>query len=210
MAGDPPLPRDPLANTTSLLVDGTNLLHALTRGSGDRQPPAAVIGRLRAAVPKEAAITLVFDGPAERGVRGERIAGGGLTVRYSGRRTADEVLLDLVNEAATWSEADGPAPPRSSSSPTTVTRSNPPARRPERGDPVADRPARAPTSGTVDRQPRPPKPGRLVQEAKSIDDGDSSCWSPGRGATTKRGNPKRRRSRNDARVATAVASVEQG
>src|SRR5262245_52093462 len=63
-----PLPRDPLAETTKLLVDGTNLLHALTRGPGDRQPPAAVIGRLRAAIPSETAITLVFDGPTEPGV----------------------------------------------------------------------------------------------------------------------------------------------
>src|SRR6187431_1026540 len=53
-----PLPRDPLLNTTKLLVDGTNLLHALTSGPGDRQPPAAVIGRLRGAIPPETAITL--------------------------------------------------------------------------------------------------------------------------------------------------------
>ena len=189
-----PLPRDPLANTTSLLVDGTNLLHALTRGSGGRQPPAAVIGRLRAAVPKEAAITLVFDGPAERGVRGERIAGG-LTVRYSGRRTADEVLLDLVNEAATWSEADGPG-----AAAVLVVTDDRDLRAAihRRGGRSAgtrwligrlDRPRlSAPSIGN----PRPPKPGRVVQEAQAIDDSDASPgWSPGRGATTKRGNPKR-------------------
>src|SRR4029453_16751856 len=81
-----PLPRDPFAGTTKLFVDGTNLLHALTAGASagtERRPPAAVIGRLRAAVPRETTITLVFDGPSERGVRGERIAGG-LTVPYSG------------------------------------------------------------------------------------------------------------------------------
>jgi hypothetical protein len=102
-----PLPRDPLANTTKLFVDGTNLLHAMTHGPGDRQPPAAVIGRLRGAIPPETAIVLVFDGPTESGVRGERIAGG-LTVRYSGRRSADAVILGLVDDAAIWSEADGP------------------------------------------------------------------------------------------------------
>ena len=102
-----PLPRDPLANTTKLFVDGTNLLHAMTHGPGDRQPPAAVIGRLRGVIPPDTAIVLVFDGPTESGVRGERIAGG-LTVRYSGRRSADAVILQLVDDAAIWSEADGP------------------------------------------------------------------------------------------------------
>jgi hypothetical protein len=42
-------------------------------------PPAAVIGRLRGVIP-DTSIVLVFDGPTESGVRGERIAGG-LTVR---------------------------------------------------------------------------------------------------------------------------------
>ena len=191
-----PLPRDPLANTTTLLVDGTNLLHALTRGPGDRQPPAAVIGRLRAAIPKEAAITLVFDGPAERGVRGERIAGG-LSVRYSGRRTADEVLLELVNNAATWSEPDG-----AGAATVLVVTDDRDLRAAihRRGGRSAgtqwligrlDRPRlSAPSVGN----PRPPKPPRLPQEPKATDDTDDAtarAWSPGRGATTKRGNPKR-------------------
>ena len=39
-------------------------------------PPAALIGRLRAVIPAPIAIELVFDGPAEPGLRGERIARG--------------------------------------------------------------------------------------------------------------------------------------
>ena len=64
--------RNPLDGVTRLLVDGTNLLHAISRGP-DRQPPAALIGRLRGAIPAETAIVLVFDGQPERGVRGERV-----------------------------------------------------------------------------------------------------------------------------------------
>ena len=56
----------------------------------------AVIGRLRGVVPASVAIDLVFDGPSERGLRGERIASG-LTVRYSGPRTADAVIVSLVD-----------------------------------------------------------------------------------------------------------------
>ena len=96
--------RNPLDGVTQLLVDGTNLLHAMTRGPGqDRQPPAAVIGRLRATIPPEATIVLVFDGQPERGVRGERIAGG-LTVQYSGRYSADTILVTLVEDAAMMAE----------------------------------------------------------------------------------------------------------
>jgi hypothetical protein len=77
-------------------VDGTNLLHAMTRSAG-AAPPAALIGRLRGAIPGHIVIELVFDGPAEPGLRGERIASG-VSVRYSGARTADAVVLALVDE----------------------------------------------------------------------------------------------------------------
>ena len=188
-----PLPRDPLENTTKLLVDGTNLLYAMTRGPGDRQPPAAVIGRLRGAVPKEADITLVFDGPPERGVRGERIAGG-LTVRYSGRRTADEVLLGMVDDAVTWSDADGPG----AASVLVVTDDR------DLRAAIHRRGGRsAGTSWLIGRlerprltspsvgNPRPPKPPHVAQEAIATEDDGTKRWTPGRGATTKRGNPRR-------------------
>jgi hypothetical protein len=190
-----PLPRDPLADTTRLLVDGTNLLYALTHGPGDRRPPAAVVGRLRAAIPAATAITLVFDGPPEPGVRGERIAGG-VDVRYSGRRPADDLLLQLVNDAATWSDVDGPG-----AAAVLVVTDDRALRAAihRRGGRSAgthwligrlDRPRLvAPSVGN----PRPPKPPRLAQDLRVEQDGDDVArrWSPGRGATTKRGNPRR-------------------
>lgn len=87
--------RSPFDGTTRLVVDGTNLLYRLGRGSA--APPAAVIGRLRAAVPRAVAIDLVFDGQGH-GVFG-RLAEG-MYVRYANRRTADDVILDLTSEAA--------------------------------------------------------------------------------------------------------------
>ncbi len=67
-------------------------------------PRSALIGRLRGVVPASIAIDVVFDGPSEPGLRGERIASG-LRVRYSGGRTADAVLLSLVDETRA---VDGP------------------------------------------------------------------------------------------------------
>ena len=88
-------PHSPFFGTDRLIVDGTNLLFRLA-GGGRAAPPAAVIGKLRAAVPKETSIDLVFDGPGH-GVFG-RLAEG-MFVRYSGRREADDVILDLVGDA---------------------------------------------------------------------------------------------------------------
>jgi rRNA-processing protein FCF1 len=88
-------PNSPFFGTRRLIVDGTNLLFRLG-GAGRAAPPAAVIGKLRAAVPKETSIDLVFDGQGH-GVFG-RLAEG-MYVRYSGRREADDLILDLVGDA---------------------------------------------------------------------------------------------------------------
>jgi predicted RNA-binding protein with PIN domain len=192
---------DPLATTEWLLIDGTNLLHALSK-STVAAPRSALIGRLRGAVPTSIAIDVVFDGPAERGLRGERIASG-LRVRYSGGRTADAVLLSLVDETRV---TDGPL---GTAAILVVT---------------DDRDLRhglrlrgARTAGTrwllgrLDRAGRSgnPKhasgapmgqrpPGSRPPNAAgqpTADDGDGDDvprWEPGRGATVKKGNPRRR------------------
>jgi len=179
-------PRDPLANTTSLVVDGTNLLYALSRGA-ERQPPAALIGRLRAVIPAPIAIELVFDGPPERGLRGERIASG-VRVRYSGSRSADAVILSLADETAVAGGVEAAAGmlvvtddrdlrhrlrvhgARSAGAAWLIGRL-------ERGK------LAAPAAGN--RRPPPNDPAGT--------DDDRAGWTPGRGATTKRGPAKRRR-----------------
>ena len=184
--------REPLTGVSRLLIDGTNLLHALSRGP-DRLPPAALIGRLRAAIPAETAIELVFDGPAERGLRGERIAHG-VSVRYGGRFSADTILVTLVDEAE---NADA----------ILVVTDDRDLRYAiaRRGARTAgtlflmrrlERPRlSAPSVGNA----RPPRPPRIEQRAANetaADDvvGDARRgWSPGRGATRKRGNPRRAR-----------------
>ena len=183
--------RDPLLGVTRLLVDGTNLLHRLPRGP-DRQPPAALIGRLRAAVPGEVAIELVFDGPAERGLRGERIAHG-VSVRYGGRHSADTILVTLVEEAGPMAapgllvvtddrelrHAVGVRGARTAGAAWLIARMT-------RGR------LSAPSVGNS--RPSGP-PARVAQgpAGTATDDDDRRPWSPGRGATKKTGNGKRRR-----------------
>ena len=179
---------NPLDGVTQLLVDGTNLLHAMSRGP-DRQPPAAVIGRLRAAIPPAAKIVLVFDGPPERGVRGERIASG-LTVHYSGRYSADTILITLVEgEATTGAPADS----------LLVVTDDRELRR-ELGRRGARTAGTAWLIGRLDRpklaspaigNARPPAPPRISQPAPGEETTEEPRWQPGRGATTKHGNGRR-------------------
>lgn len=180
--------RDPLSGVSRLLVDATNLLHQMRRGpagGGEALPQAALIGRLRAAIPAEVRIELVFDGPPERGLKGERIASG-VSVRYSGRFSADTILVTLVEEAGLdRPEQDG-----------ILVVSDDRALRHAvaiRGGRTVGaawliaRLARPRLAAPAIGNARPPLPPKLQQEPRS-----TAGWAPGRGATSKTGNAKRR------------------
>jgi hypothetical protein len=176
-------PRDPLAGKDRLLVDANNLLGALDRERS--LPPAALIGRIRAAIPASVAIELVFDGPPSGGP-GRRLTAG-VTVRYSGGRTADALLRTMV-------EAAGPLAP--GYEPTTlVVTDDAELRRLLRGGGAATagtawllrRLDRTRLSGPAVGARRPPGP----QTPTTTDDDEAGRWRPGRGATRKTGNPRR-------------------
>jgi hypothetical protein len=190
------LPSDPLTGTDRLLIDGTNLLHVLSRKPGPA-PQAALIGRLRAIVPAAIGIELVFDGTPERGMRGERVASG-LIVRHAGRRTADEVLLSLVDEARAAVGAAGTS--------GLLVVSDDHALRAQLRAKGARTAGSAWLLGRLDRprlsspsvgNRRPPVSGtggsRTGSGASPDDEPERPGWKPGRGATTKRGNPRRGR-----------------
>jgi hypothetical protein len=180
-------PRDPLTGTDRLLIDGSNLLPALARRTVT-VPQAALIGRLRAVIPASVGVELVFDGPPEPGMRGERVAAG-LLVRHAGRRSADELLVSLVEQARAAAGAGAAAG-------LLVVTDDQGLRAAvrERGARTAglawlvgllERPRLAAPSVGNRRAPGGPAAG---------DDGpDRPGWRPGRGATTKRGNPRRSR-----------------
>jgi len=193
--GMPRPAQDPLVGTDRLLVDGTNLLYAWRRGP-EALPPAALIGRLRGVVPANVGIELVLDGPPDAGMHNARVASG-LIVRYAGRRSADSVLVGLVDEAATA----GPAATRRASLDNILVVSEDRELR----DALQARGVRtagsrwligrlqrgrleSPSTGNR-RPPRSPAADAALEEARDARPG----WNPGRGATTKRGNPKRGR-----------------
>jgi hypothetical protein len=182
--------RNPLAATQRLLVDGTNLLYSLSRNGG-AAPPAALIGRLRAVVPANVAIELIFDGPPERGLRGERIAAG-TSVRYGGPRTADAVILALIDDVRLVDGPDGTATLLIVTDDRDLRHG---ARmrgaRTARAAWLLGRLGSGRLSSASIGNPRPPRP---IANASGTDDDEGServGWQPGRGATTKRGNPRR-------------------
>jgi hypothetical protein len=193
---------DPLAGTERLLVDGSNLLHALGRGRGEPAPPATLIGRLRAVIPPGVRIEIVLDGPPEPGLRGTRIASG-LTVRHSGRFSADSLIDRLVADAIGTGGSTEAA--RAAGDAILVVSDDI-----ELGRAIRRRGGR--TAGTawlarrLERgilsspstgRPRPPAPrpaGSGAGDGPGETD-DARRWSPGRGATKKTGNPRRGRPR---------------
>jgi YacP-like NYN domain len=203
------LPLDPFTGTARLLIDGSNLLGLMARQQTST-PPATLIGRLRAVAPASVAIEVVFDGPPDPGLRGNKVAPG-VSVRHSGRRSADALLIDLVDQERMRSGPSGAA------TLLVVTDDND-LRRALRaaGARVAgaswllsrmERQSRPAGSSVGNRKPpRPPGgsgppsgPGASGGSGASGsavgDDSDGeperTPWKPGRGATVKRGNPHR-------------------
>ena len=185
----PPAPRSPLDGTDRMVVDGTNLLHRI----GDAgTPPAAIVGRLRAAIPADIAIELVFDGVGH-GVTG-RVAQQ-MHVRFAGRRTADDAILELVGDAAL------PSGPGAVAAARTLVVTDDRALRGQltaRGARTAGldwilarldiRRVAASTTGR-----RPPSigsgrpPAGAAGSTGAPQEGDRPGWKPGRGATSKSG-----------------------
>jgi hypothetical protein len=184
--------RDPLDGIDRLVVDGSNLLHQLVRGGGG--PPAAIVGRLRGVIPGTVRILLVFDGPIDQGGGVGRVAQG-MTVRYAGRRTADATILEDV-------EAAGMEDPSSPGRTLVVTDDNALRRILGRAGARSigtawllgrfDRAVLSSPSTGNRRAPKPMPPTGDAADASSRDgEAPTRRWRPGRGATTKVGNPRR-------------------
>ncbi|MHB8891907.1 MAG: hypothetical protein ACYC65_07655 [Candidatus Limnocylindrales bacterium] len=186
----PPAPSSPFDGIDRLVVDGTNMLYRM--GSGTAAPPAAIIGRLRAAIPPGITIDLLFDGIGH-GVKG-RVAQH-MFVRYSGRHTADEAILDLTAAAG---EAAGGSPEAYERMLVVTNDRDLRERLESRG--VRTRP----TQWLLNRLDLPrlasPAPGNrrptigtghtvAASNPFAPDESDRKGWKPGRGATTKTGPP---------------------
>lgn len=181
-------PRDPLAQTARLIVDGSNLLHAMRRGAG-AAPPAALIGRLRAVIPATIVIDVVLDGPPDPGMGSRRLASG-IALHHSGRTSADSLIAALVGGPTERPDPLGEA--------STLVITDDVGLRGRVRSLGARTAGTAWLLGRLDRlslsapaagQPRPPAAHRAAEPNADADEREP--WKPGRGATKKRGNPRR-------------------
>jgi hypothetical protein len=179
-----------LAGVVLVIVDGDNLLHRL-RGMRDDAGIRWLLPRLKAWRPEGVELVVVLDGYPEPGAAFRRPMGSGFEIRHSGSVDADSSILAILQAR--------PYADRKRTVVVTDDRSLADRVRhaggvPHRlgwlmaqlraaGDshaarpmPLGARPARASvTSDTPDRERDP----------------ERRPWSPGRGATRKRGNPRK-------------------
>ena len=168
--------RQPFAAIEVLLIDGNNLLFRLA-GSADPAALRGLLPRLAAAIPEDIATTVMLDGHSAPGSgRSQRIRRG-FEIRHAGSRSADDALLDLVR-----------ASPRG----TTLVSDDRALR--DKAQHLGAHTERLAwleallSSGS----PRPGiGSGKPQQPAVPDPEPERTPWQPGRGATRKRGNPRR-------------------
>lgn len=192
-----PAARSPFAGTDTLLIDGNNLLHRLS-GSVDPGAQRLLIATLRAALPDTLRAILMLDGhPAAGTDRRQRVTRA-LEIHHAGSLSADDALLNIVRDSAHNRRA-GLVLVTDDRALTDKARHL--GARTQRlawleqllgGTGRGLGGSRGPSAGTgigAGRRPRSaPAPAAAEPEA---DAEERTPWTPGRGATKKRGNPRR-------------------
>lgn len=204
-----------LEGIVRMVVDGTNVLYAIRR-SRTPAPAAALIGRLRALVPPAVAITVVLDGSPEHGLVARHIASG-VEVRYAGRGSADDFITSLLGDRSRsdasgtlvitddieLSNASRRLGARTVRTGWLIDRLD----RQRLSAPAPGRPGLVPPAANSIGQGSGRRPGSAGHapghgagadagpgsgQQASGDEDEAPRWSPGRGATRKRGNARRR------------------
>ena len=170
-----------------LLIDGNNLLH---RVAGSVEPGAQrlLLARLRGAIPVTLATVLMLDGYADSGTNRNEKVGRGLDIRHSGSISADDAILRLIDKY----------PPSERAGITVVSDDRAFTDRARRLGAHTQRlvwlevligmPGQKGAAIGAGKPPANVGQPSAGPEATS----DREPWRPGRGATRKRGNPKRR------------------
>lgn len=162
-----------------LLIDGNNLLH---RVSGSAEPGAqrTLIPKLRGVIPATIATVMMLDGHADSGTsRSERV-GKGFEIRHSGSMSADDAIVRLINGY----------PPPDRSEITVVSDDRALA---DRARTIGARTQRlAWLENLIDAQHKTVGIGAGAPPPAPRAEDEREPWRPGRGATRKHGNAKRR------------------
>ncbi len=193
--------RAPLAGIDLLLIDGNNLMHRLS-GGVDPGALRVLLAKLRGALPAETRAILMLDGHPAAGTDRRQRVQRGLEIHHSGSLTADDALLNIIRDQGHQARA---AVVLVSDDRALVERARNLGARTQRLawlEQWLDNPGRADAGATRGTsigagRPRGPKPPGLGSVPASASDGggdeepEREPWKPGRGATRKKGNPRR-------------------
>lgn len=171
-----------------LFIDGNNLLHRVA-GGADPSAQRTLIPRMRSALPQTIATLMMLDGHADSGTSRRERVGRGFEIRHSGSMSADDALVRLITKYE----------PSERAGITVVTDDRGLAERSRHLgagtqrlswfealiDPPTGKAAHIGTGPAAAKQ-------ALSDERREEQQEDRRPWVPGRGATRKRGNPKRR------------------
>ena len=175
-----------------LLVDGDNLLHDV-RGSRDEGGVAWLLPRLRGWRPDGVHIIVALDGHAPPGEARRKRATRGIDFHHSGSRSADDLLIDLVKAQPYAGRARTAVVTRDRGLQDRARRSGAATRS---VDWLMRQVAGTGSSGGTEPKKRvgigqgKPPPKRHFEPLEPGAE-DRAAWQPGRGATRKKGNPRR-------------------
>ena len=186
-----------------LLIDGDNLLHDV-RGSRDEGGVAWLLPRLSSWRPQHLRIVVGLDGHPAPGETSRVRATRGIEFHHSGRRSADDLLIDLLRAQPYAGRSRTAVVTRDRGLQARVARAGGLTRSVDwLMRQVARTGGGSPRGTTGESKPvgigqgKPPKVQRY-DPADANDDGQRS-WEPGRGATRKKGNPRRSAKRSRRR-----------
>jgi len=175
--------RDALTGVELLLVDGNNLLHREAGGPG-AGPVRSLLARLQSAVREPIHTTVVLDGHPAPGSRAVQKVSPRLDLRHAGSRSADDLIIQLAMAHSPVARAGVVVISDDRALRDRARMAGCQGRRLDwlQGLMGSRRPpARAPAGQAT------AAPGDAAIEEPDEPDG----WRPGRGATRKKGNPRR-------------------
>ncbi len=174
---------NPLDGVTRLYIDGNNLLHR-TSGGVDDGAQRLLLAKLSGTIPPTIHTVLMLDGHAASGTDRRQRVRRGLEIHHAGSISADDALLHLVRDAP---PADRPHLTLVSDDRALYEKARHLGARTQR------------LAWLVGLLEKPPARARSVSVGagkaprQDVPQTERAPWQPGRGATTKRGNPRRGR-----------------
>jgi hypothetical protein len=174
-----------------LLVDGDNLLHAV-RGGRDDGGVAWLLPRLSRWRPPGLWIVVALDGHPAQGETNRRRVATGIEFHHAGARSADDLIIDLLSRQPFDARARSVVVTRDRDLVARAHRAGGLTRSPDWLVGQLDVPGSwaAASSGPVGAQIGQGGPPRQPRSVPQQDD-QRPAWRSGRGATRKRGNPRR-------------------